>query len=115
MGATGYDFLKVQEDSWDDLTYEEQQAKIEEERKKLFDSLTEIEQTEYKTESDIAEYIRGESLLSGDYSKYENLDNKQVLDLAGALGHPMAGEVFEPSYTDIANVKSEEIKNRFKY
>ena len=53
MGATGYDFLRVQEDNWDDLTYEEQQAKIEEEKKKLFDSLTEIEQTEYKTESDI--------------------------------------------------------------
>ena len=65
--VTGYDFLNVDEDYWDDLTYEEQQQKIEDEKQKLFESLNTIQQTEYKTQSDVATYIRNQSLLDGDY------------------------------------------------
>ena len=110
--VTGYNFLNVDEDNWDDLTYEEQQQRIEDEKQKLFKSLDDIEQTEYKTQSDVATYIRNQSLLEGDYDKFENLPDEKVVQFGQAMGMPIADQVYEPTAKDIASFKSKELQNR---
>ena len=110
--VTGYNFLNVDEDNWDDLTYEEQQQRIEDEKQKLFKSLDDIQKTEYKTQSDVATYIRNQSLLEGDYDKFENLPDEKVVQFGQAMGMPIADQVYEPTAKDIASFKSKELQNR---
>lgn len=110
--VTGYDFLSVDEDNWDDLTFEEQQRKIEEEKKKLFDSLQEIENTEYKTQSDVANYLRNQSYLEGNFDRYANLSDEKVIELGQAFGEDITGEIYEPTAGDISAFKLKQLENR---
>ena len=111
-GAKGYGFVSSEEENWDELTYAEQQAIIEEEKKKALKALDEIEKSEYKTQSDVATYLQTESILKGKPDTYAGLDAERTIELGAALGHPMASEVFEPTARDIAGTKGRELWNR---
>ena len=110
---TGYGgLLQFQEE--EELTEQELQEQYEKQRQAILNSLDQIRTNPYKTESDVADYIRYQGYLTGDKSVDLQTD-EQIIDSATAFGHPMVKEIYEPTIKDIANLKLKQNMIRYNY
>ncbi len=110
---TGYGgFLQFQND--EELTEQELLDLENKQREAILNSLDQIRTNPYKTESDVADYIRYQGYLTGDESLNLQTD-EQIIDSATAFGHPMVKEIYEPTIKDIANLKLKQNMIRYNY